>query len=71
MDFGVVETKLAGTVDKRQHAIRADEQPQLGIVERTTIDFLDRYLGGSSAALGELVAAGNVAGTASLTADTG
>jgi hypothetical protein len=43
------------------------EQPQLGIVERATIAFLDRYL--KKAPLEPLLAAGNVPGIAHLTAD--
>jgi dienelactone hydrolase len=43
------------------------EQPQLGIVERATIAFLDRYL--KKAPLEPLLAAGNVSGIAHLTAD--
>jgi predicted dienelactone hydrolase len=42
--------------------------PHLGLVERATIDFLDRYLKGNGGALTKLSAAGNVPGTASLTA---
>jgi dienelactone hydrolase len=44
-----------------------DEQPQLGIVERVSISFLDRYLG--SGRLRPLLRAGNVPGIARLTAD--
>jgi dienelactone hydrolase len=46
-----------------------DEQPQLGIVERVTIAFMDRYLKRSSRAAPRLVADGNVAGVARLEAD--
>lgn len=45
------------------------EQPQLGIVERVTIAFLDRYLKGDRRAAGRMAAAGNVRGLASLQAD--
>jgi dienelactone hydrolase len=45
------------------------EHPQLGIVERVTIAFLDGYLNGDRAALRRMTAAGNVPGVASLEAD--
>ncbi len=45
------------------------EQPQLGIVERVTTDFLDRYLRHKPASLARLRRDGNVAGVAVLTAD--
>jgi predicted dienelactone hydrolase len=45
-----------------------DEQPQLGIVERVTSAFLDRYLKGEREALARLKRAGNVPGLASLRA---
>jgi dienelactone hydrolase len=45
------------------------EQPQLAIVERVSIAFLDRYLKGTSAALGEMESAGDRPGMAELTAD--
>ena len=45
------------------------EEPQLGIVERVTIAFLDRYLKGSPRALARMNAAGNLRGIASLQAD--
>lgn len=45
------------------------EQPQLGIVERSSIAFLDRYLYGRPRAAGRLVSAGRVPGVATLTAD--
>jgi dienelactone hydrolase len=45
------------------------EQPQLGIVERVSIDFLDRYLKRVPGALRAMGAAGNVGGVASLQAD--
>jgi dienelactone hydrolase len=45
------------------------EQPQLGIVERATIAFLDRYLKHLPRTLARIVAAGNVGGLASLEAD--
>ncbi|MGI8800807.1 MAG: alpha/beta hydrolase family protein [Solirubrobacteraceae bacterium] len=41
-------------------------QPQLGIVERVTIAFLDRYLKGAPGAAGRLRAAGNAAGRSRL-----
>jgi dienelactone hydrolase len=44
------------------------EQPQLGIVERVTIDFLDRYLDGDNGAADQLVEDGDVPGVATLTA---
>jgi hypothetical protein len=44
------------------------EQPQLGIVERVTIAFLDRYLKGERGALRRMQSAGNVAGTTALQA---
>lgn len=47
------------------------EQPQLGIVERVTIAFLDRYLKGERGALSRMKAAGDVPGRASLQADPG
>ena len=46
-----------------------DMQPQLRIVERVTIAFLDHYLKGARRALGRMAADASVAGTASLTAD--
>jgi predicted dienelactone hydrolase len=45
------------------------QQPQLGIVERVTTDFLDRYLGHRAGPLRRLHRDGNVAGLAALTAD--
>jgi fermentation-respiration switch protein FrsA (DUF1100 family) len=45
------------------------EQPQLGIVERVTIAFMDRYLKRRSGAARALVAAGNVSGVAQLVAE--
>ena len=45
------------------------EQPQLGVVERSSIAFLDRYLYGWRGASNRLLAEGNVAGVAALTAD--
>jgi dienelactone hydrolase len=45
------------------------EQPQLGIVERVTIAFLDRYLKRRPHELAHMIAAGNVGGVASLQAD--
>jgi dienelactone hydrolase len=47
------------------------EQPQLGVVERATIAFLDRYLKGQRAALARMTASGNVPGVAALQADPG
>jgi predicted dienelactone hydrolase len=46
-----------------------DEQPQLGIVERVTIAFLDRYLKHAHGAVGRMKAAGDVSGVAALRAD--
>ncbi len=46
------------------------QQPQLSIVERVSIEFLDRYLYGSQAAGCDLAAAGNVRRLAALTADS-
>jgi dienelactone hydrolase len=48
-----------------------DEQPQLGIVERVTVAFLDSYLKHERAALRRMQAAGNVPGVAALHADPG
>jgi dienelactone hydrolase len=45
------------------------QQPQLSIVERVSIDFLERYLYGSQAAGLDLATAGNVRRVATLTAD--
>lgn len=45
------------------------EQPQLRIVERVTIAFLDRYLKRAPGALRRLTAAGDVAGTSAVQAD--
>ena len=45
------------------------EQPQLGIIERTTLAFLDRYLKHASGAGAQLVRDGDVPGVAVLTAD--
>jgi dienelactone hydrolase len=47
----------------------SDQQPQLGIVERVTIAFLDGYLKHSAAGLRRLRPLGTVGGTASLVAD--
>ncbi|MEA2212876.1 MAG: hypothetical protein QOF83_2824 [Solirubrobacteraceae bacterium] len=44
------------------------EQPQLSIVGRVTTAFFDGYLKGQSAGIGRMVAKGNVAGVASVTA---
>lgn len=46
-----------------------DEQPQLGIVERVTIAFLDGYLKKERDGVRRMTAAGNVPGVASLAAD--
>ena len=43
-----------------------DEQPQLSIVERVTIGFLDRYLKGSHRGIARMIAAGDVTGRAKL-----
>ncbi len=45
------------------------EQPQLRIIERVTIDFLELYLRGIRRAVSRLIKAGNVAGTSVLEAD--
>jgi predicted dienelactone hydrolase len=45
------------------------EQPQLGIVERVSIDFLDRYLNHARGALVRMRGAGNVRGLAALQSD--
>ena len=45
-----------------------DMEPQLGIVERVTIDFLRYYLEGRPGALKRMAAAATVPGTATLTA---
>ena len=45
------------------------EEPQLGVVERVSIAFLDRYLTGSRSAVGEISAYGDLAGIAAVTAD--
>jgi fermentation-respiration switch protein FrsA (DUF1100 family) len=47
------------------------EQPQLTIVERVTIAFLDRYVKGQRGALMRISAAGNVPGISQLQADPG
>ena len=47
----------------------SDQQPQLGIVERVTIAFLDGYLKHRPRALARLVSLGSVPGTASLVAE--
>jgi dienelactone hydrolase len=47
----------------------ASEQPQLGIIERTTLAFLDRYLKHEPGAGAQLVRARDVPGVAVLTAD--
>jgi dienelactone hydrolase len=46
-----------------------DEQPQLGIVERVTVDFLNAYLKRTPGALARMTAAADVPGTARLQAD--
>jgi hypothetical protein len=48
-----------------------DQQPQLGVVERVTIAFLDRYLKDQPGALARMQAAGHVPGVASLRSDPG
>jgi hypothetical protein len=45
------------------------EEPQLAIVERVTIDFMNRYLKHAKGTLDAMAAAGNVPGVASLQAD--
>jgi len=45
-----------------------DEQPQLGVVSRVTVAFLDRYLKHLPGALGRLWSAGSMPGVASLSA---
>jgi dienelactone hydrolase len=45
-----------------------DEQPQLGVVERVTVAFLDRYLKHLTGARGRLWTAGDVSGVATLSA---
>jgi dienelactone hydrolase len=47
------------------------QEPQLGIVERVTTAFLDRYLEGQPGALTRMKAAGHVPGLASLQGDPG
>ena len=47
----------------------ADEQPQLTIVERVSVAFLDRYLKHGPHAVSPIVKAGNVPGIAALQAD--
>jgi fermentation-respiration switch protein FrsA (DUF1100 family) len=44
-----------------------DEQPQLGVVERVTVAFLDRYLKHDAAAGRRITAAGEVAGISRMT----
>jgi dienelactone hydrolase len=46
-----------------------DMQPQLGIVERVSLAFLAHYLAGSAGALKQMVAAANVPGVATISAD--
>jgi dienelactone hydrolase len=46
-----------------------DQQPQLGIVERVTIAFFQRYLNGWPRAPARMIRAGDVGGTSALTAD--
>jgi predicted dienelactone hydrolase len=45
------------------------QQPQLSVVERITLAFLDRYLKGDQSAVSALARAGNTAGIATLTSD--
>jgi len=47
----------------------SDQQPQLGIVERVTIAFLNGYLQGSSTDLRRLASLASVPGRATLLAD--
>jgi dienelactone hydrolase len=47
----------------------SDQQPQLAIVERVTIAFLDRYLKHSSAAARQLIPLASVAGVATMRAE--
>jgi fermentation-respiration switch protein FrsA (DUF1100 family) len=47
------------------------EQPQLGVVERVTTAFFDRYLKGLRGALRQMVRVGDVRGVASLTVGPG
>jgi dienelactone hydrolase len=46
-----------------------DMQPQLGIVERVSLAFLAHYLAGSAGALKQIVAAADVPGVATISAD--
>jgi dienelactone hydrolase len=46
-----------------------NEQPQLGVVERVTIDFLNKYLTNGKRALRRLLAAGTVPGVSAIQAD--
>jgi fermentation-respiration switch protein FrsA (DUF1100 family) len=45
-----------------------DQQPQLGVVERVTIAFFDRYLKGSRGALARMIRLGDVPGVAHVSA---
>ena len=45
------------------------QEPQLGIVEHVTTDFLDRYVKNGNRALSRMLEAGNVPGVAAITAD--
>lgn len=47
----------------------SSQEPQLGIVQRTTIAFLDRYLKHTPEAAQQMLSAGNVPRTATLSAD--
>lgn len=47
----------------------SSQEPQLGVVERVTIAFLDRYLKQSPGSLRRLLTAGSVGGVATLNAD--
>lgn len=47
----------------------SSQQPQLGVVERVSVSFLDLYLRGESSALARMTRAGSMAGIATLTAD--
>jgi dienelactone hydrolase len=46
-----------------------DEEPQLGIVERTSLAFLERYLEGQAGALARLLSSGSVPGRSALASD--
>jgi dienelactone hydrolase len=48
-----------------------NEEPQLRVVERVTVAFLDRYLKGGRRAVARMIASGDVPGVAHLQADAG